>query len=85
MTSNYGRISFHNADAIDRLPAPTQSRRHDFLTTQPEQSVTVGKICPDCNLRRTDREFRIGDAVLLNCQNCWPKYGRKLAKKAGAK
>lgn len=44
--------------------------------------VPPGRACPDCNLRRTEAEYRIGNFEHLNCRNCWPKHGRKPIKKA---
>lgn len=76
----YGRISFNDADALDRSTRVAQERRHEFRRVPPEPEKPSGRVCGDCNLRRTPKEFRIGDQEFLNCSNCWAKHGRKKRK-----
>lgn len=59
-----GRISFTDADAIDRAinhnSVERPERRHQFRIRKPEPETNVrvfGHVCEGCNLRRTDREF----------------------------
>ena len=47
-----------------------------------EQLRLAGRICPDCNIRRSDAEYRIGMQTWLNCVNCHGKHGRKPMKRS---
>jgi hypothetical protein len=37
----------------------------------------AGRVCPDCNLRRTPHEFQFAGKEFKNCKNCWAKHGRR--------
>lgn len=39
------------------------------------EPIRSSRICPDCNLRRTELEFRIAGIAYANCKNCHAKHG----------
>ena len=70
---SYGRIDFHgNADALDRQPRLAQEKRTDHLSPAPAADpVRDGQVCPECNIRRTPREFFCDlERVYVNCKSC---------------
>jgi hypothetical protein len=76
---NYGRVSFSNADAVDRAIEQRSivrpERRHAFRIRRPEPEPLPpeGRICPGCNLRRTPLEFRGFDCIERLCKSCRDK------------
>lgn len=77
---NLGKISFTDADAIDRQVTLNTERRHQFRKCRAEPPPAKPyRVCPDCNLIRALREFQIGGQMFLNCVNCHAKHGRKKA------
>lgn len=50
-----------------RLPQPANS----------SGVASTGRVCPDCCLRRSTREFKPGEIEYLNCVNCHGRHGKK--------
>jgi hypothetical protein len=73
---NLGRISYSDADAIDRAiqhnSVQRPERRHQFRVVRPEPEIPkpIGAVCPGCNLRRTPKEFQGFGVVHETCSNC---------------
>lgn len=56
---NLGKISFTDADAINRSVTLNTERRHQFRIRkpEPETNLALSRVCDGCNLHRTPHEF----------------------------
>jgi hypothetical protein len=76
---NYGRVSFSNADAVDRAIEQRSivrpERRHQFRIrrSEPEAPKPGERVCPGCDLIRTPLEFRGFGQIERLCKSCRDK------------
>lgn len=69
--------------SINQSENRSYAQRRRYLESKEQRAGTLqidypGSVCPDCNLRRVEREFQSGGDRFANCKNCWPKHGRKI-------